>query len=244
LLKLLPFVIAILAWVINHFAGQAAKPPQRGGAPAKPAVPPKPKPAIDPLQSEIDEFLRQAQALREGKTATQRGPSSANRPAEAPLAARGDGSTRQPPPRRQPPRPPKRVPRREEPKPVSAPSAPLVVEVVEAHARRESVAQHVAQSIDSSKFAERATQLSQMQRESDAEFQQHMQRVFQHDVGTLQSTATEAIGAGEVAAAAPVARSSSANKPAADIALLLAGRKNIRDAIVLSEILQRPAQRW
>ena len=63
---------------------------------------------------------------------------------------------------------------------------------------RETVAQHVAETLDNSKFVRRATQLSQVQRESDSEFQQHMQRVFQRELGTLK---TESAGIFEAAAA-------------------------------------------
>src|SRR5262245_5152107 len=248
-IKILPFVIAILAWVINHFAGQAAKQPQRGGAQPKPAGAPKPKPAADPLQSEIDEFLRQAQALREGKAAPRgAAPKAADqRRDEEPRPAPMGDSRRESTPRRHVAKPPRRTSRREEQRQPAPTSAPVVVEVVEARAARESVAQHVAQSLDSSKFDQRVSQLSQMQRESDAEFQQHMQRVFQHNVGTLEadeaSQSTKSVAA-EVAATAPVAKSSSTRNAAADVALLLAGRKSIRNAVVLSEILQRPERRW
>src|SRR5262245_40664606 len=93
LIKILPFVIAILVWVINHFAGQVpAKPPQRGQA-GKPPAPPRPKPANDPLQSEIDEFLRQAQAVRDGKQS--RGKTPARSEAN-PQGSRPDESQKRP----------------------------------------------------------------------------------------------------------------------------------------------------
>src|SRR5437879_3295661 len=68
LIRLAPFIIALLVWVINRFASTAPKkPPQGRPVQAKPAAPPIAKQANDPLQSEIDEFLRQAKSLREGK---------------------------------------------------------------------------------------------------------------------------------------------------------------------------------
>jgi hypothetical protein len=100
-----------------------------------------------------------------------------------------------------------------------------------------------------------------MQEETDAEFQKHMQRVFAHDVSTLKPAT---LGVFESAGAAARAESASAaaaekksagdsqsayapttaRKQASDIALFLAGRKNIRDAIILNEILSRPESRW
>jgi hypothetical protein len=143
---------------------------------------------------------------------------------------------------------------------------PVIVEAARAKSEpqpsaRESVAQHVAETLDSSKFMKRATQLSQVQEATDADFRQHMQRVFQLDLGSLKKEPTgifEAAGAAAKAASAAVAAKATAAAAGAesgtapvatqqrtsDIALFLAGRKNIRDAIILSEILQRPEQRW
>jgi hypothetical protein len=122
------------------------------------------------------------------------------------------------------------------------------------------VSQYVAEHIDSSKFAQRATSLSQIDKETD-EFQQHMQRVFERDVGTLQkgplgmfeatgvaAAATSAAAAASATAAAGGAETATAPtatyKAASNIALFLAGRNNIRDAVILSEILRRPEDRW
>src|SRR5215471_15564347 len=76
--RVLPFVIAFLVWVIGRFASQVPnKPPQRGQLPGKPVIrPQKPGPPGDSLQSEIDEFLRQAQAAREGRPAGNAGQAS------------------------------------------------------------------------------------------------------------------------------------------------------------------------
>jgi hypothetical protein len=151
----------------------------------------------------------------------------------------------------------KRVARRDETRQPPPVRPPVVVEVVEAPAVRESVAEHVAQAMDSEKFSRRATQLSQVQKASDDEFQQHMQRVFQHGLGNLNpqpagifeaaakaaaasasadAVKTAAAAAGSQSAAAPTAT----KKGATDIALFLAGRRNVRDAVILSEILKRP----
>jgi hypothetical protein len=260
--QILPIVIAVLVWVINRFATAAAQkpPPGRAGM-GKPAAPPVAKPAGDPLQNEIDEFLRQAKAAREGQAAApaqamkpgmpgqQRGAPPEARPGQPPIAR---------PQRRVQPTPGRRVARRDETRPTSPPvRPPVVVEVVETPPLRESVAEHVAQAMDSEKFSRRATQLSQVQKSSDDEFQQHMQRVFQHGLGNLNpqpagifeaaaQAAAATASATAAAAGAAAAGSQSAAAPAAtkkgatDIALFLAGRRNVRDAVILSEILKRP----
>ncbi len=267
LFRLLPIIVAVLVWVISHFAGQAPKkPPQRSKPATLPNAPKQAKPASESLQAEIEEFLKQAKAVREGKSASEK-----TAPSKATTQLPGDAPPKplrpiefppQKTARRSPPTLPKRGPRREETRPVSRslipPAAP---EPAQNQPVRETVAQHVAETLDNSKFARRATQLSQVQRESDSEFQQHMQRVFQRELGTLK---TESAGIFEAAAAtaagvsatalakatASAAGSQTATAPtvvrkgASDIALFLAGRKNMRDAIILSEIMKRPEDRW
>jgi hypothetical protein len=258
LIRLAPFIIALLVWVINRFASTAPKkPPQGKVVPGKPLAPPLAKQPNDPLQSEIDDFLRQAKSLREGK------PTPA-RPAMAQGAGQRDSgqvapagqSSRQRPPILSPG---KRTARRESTRPASRPAPPPVP--IEAQPARESVADHVAQALDSRKFDRPAPQLNQSQQDSDAEFRQHMERVFQRDIGSLKpepagifkdaaASAAAVTAAATAKAVSSAAGSESATAPetihqgASDIALFLAGRKNIRDAVILSEILRRPEQQW
>jgi len=262
-LRLLPFVIAFLVWVIGRLATQVPqKPPQRGGIPPKPLTPPAPKKVGDSLQNEISEFLRQAQAAREGRAgaksdesapATAQITPSSGRPGDArskrarrPMSEQSDRSS----------------PSKENRPTSRAPIAPAIPEVSRAPLeaapqQRESVARHVAETLDSSKFAQRATRLSQVPELTDSDFRQHMQRVFQHNVGSLKDDAlltvskiggaagkSAALPETAAAAVAPVVRQLSDRKLAADIAALLAGGKGIRDAVILTEILQRPQDRW
>jgi hypothetical protein len=267
LFRLMPFIIALLFWVISHFAGQVQKkPPQRNKPATLPNSPKQTKPVNDSLQTEIDEFLKQAKAVREGKAATIKptaaSPSSSASQRDLPQKTVRTAEFPSPKsPRRVPPALPKRGPRREESRPVVRTLVPSPPAGTDNRPLRESLSQHVAESLDNSKFARRATQLSQVQEESDNEFKQHMQRVFQRELGTLK---TESAGIFETAAAtaadvtatalakatASAAGSQSATAPvvvrkgSTDISLFLAGRKNMRDAMILSEIMQRPEHRW
>ena len=178
------------------------KPPQRKRPAGLPNSPQQAKPAKDSLQSEIEEFLKQAKAVREGKASSEK---SAPRKSNAPLSGAAPPKPLRPiefPPqktsRRSLPTLPKRGARREETRPVVRPLTSATAEVVQNQPARESVAQHVAETLENSKFARRATQLSQVQQQSDNEFQQHMQRVFQRELGTLK---TESAGIFEAAAA-------------------------------------------
>jgi hypothetical protein len=269
LLRLLPFVIAFLVWVIGRFASQLPqKPPQRGPAPPKLAPPPPPKKISGPLQSEINEFLRQAQALREGRVASKPGQPASAQTSDSmkPSFGRPGDSKGKRTPRRSSTAQSDVGSRRKENRPAFRSTSSDAVEQSRSQPEqqsqaRESVAQHVAETLDSSKFARRATQLSQVQESTDNEFRQHMERVFRPDLGSLKKDTSgifEAAGAAAQAASAAVAAKATAaaagaesgtapvatHKRTADIALFLAGRKNIRDAIILNEILLRPEQRW
>lgn len=242
-------IVATLVWAILHFGLEKIKPkdvgqprPQRPGAPP---VRPQ-KPAGDPLQAEIDEFLKKAQALREGR------PGQPAAPAAPTAAARQPQRPAQAPPARRP-RPQRQAtkqdPSRQGNRP---PQAPVVVEVVEAKEMHESVAEHVAQHLGGLKFERRESAMSQMQGESDTEFSQHMARVFSHEIGTLKTTApgifTPAAAAAVPAMTAETSRSATApvvvRKAVSDIAMFLTTRRNLRDAVILSEILRRPEDRW
>ncbi len=105
--KILPFIIVVLVWVINQFAGklQPPQPPKRV-PPFKPPVPPPAQqaapPGQQPLQAEIEEFLRQAQAMRAGRPVPPRNQPVAGPPPVAPQATPGGASRRPRPPRRTP----------------------------------------------------------------------------------------------------------------------------------------------
>jgi hypothetical protein len=261
-LRLLPFVIAFLVWVIGRVATQLPqKPPQRGGAPPRPLPPQASKKVGDSLQGEINEFLRQAQAAREGRGAKPgQAPAAQSQGSITPFSGRPSDAGQKRVSRRpgQPDRDPRFQEKRQAQPPVIAKASGPQSEPVPL---RESLAQHVAETMDSSKFTRRATQLSQVQESTDSDFRRHMDRVFQHDLGNLKKetggifevagAAAHAVtdaAAAKLTAAAAGAQSGTApvatTKRTSDIALFLAGRKNIRDAIILNEILQRPEHRW
>lgn len=105
-------------------------------------------------------------------------------------------------------------------------------EVVEAQAVDESrsmtrIGSYVEQHLGTREEA--AAQFTDVDK-SEAMFQAHLQQTFQHHVGQLDSQASDP------ATAAPAADS--------PLAALLADPANVRQAIVLNEILQRPVDRW
>lgn len=255
LIKVGGFIVVALYYLISAFAKKAEQRPPlpRRMQPVDRApldeprleVPPADRQkANDPLQAEIDEFLRKAQAQREGRPddfSSPQPPSSEPPRRPRPKRRSGSSTTRRQSSQRPPPLP-----------------QPVLVEVAPPERPRESLAEQLANRPETSVFDQRARQLSHVQQASDTEFRQHMQKVFDHNVGNLQSATLgvfEAAGAAAAAAAteaanvaAAGAQSSTApstiHKRTSDIALFLAGKKNIRDAVILSEILRRPEDRW
>lgn len=118
------------------------------------------------------------------------------------------------------------------------PSEPLPGELVEAETVEEpslggGLAARVQQDLASRELGERTSQWGRVEQEERA-FDAQVQHAFDHQVGHLARRADE-----PAAATAPADELSSQS-----IAALLADPQNLRGAIVLNEILQRPTDRW
>jgi hypothetical protein len=94
-------------------------------------------------------------------------------------------------------------------------------------------------SIDTREFAARAEHLGSIHEASS--FESHLKQTFAHQVGTLAPASADSLAAQNRAAAAAAAATGS--KQALPIAALLSGG-NLRNAVILNEIFQRPEERW
>jgi hypothetical protein len=94
-------------------------------------------------------------------------------------------------------------------------------------------------SIDTHEFAERAEHLGKIHEARSLE--SHLKQTFAHQVGTLSPASTENLAQQNRAAAAAAAATGS--KQTLPIAALLSGG-NLRNAVILNEIFQRPEERW
>ena len=180
--------------------------------------PQQPRGARVEMEDEIGAFLREA-AQRKGE----QGP-----------AVRG-----QQPGVRKPQQPPQR-PRRSQVEAVEA-------VIVEEPAVGGRVEREVQQHLDPSKFAKSSAELGGRVSQADQEVEQHLRQKFSGDVSRLQRQR------GETAEApTPVVKVSELEDAvdgmpktaAAGLAALFANAQNIRQAIVINEILQRPEDRW
>ncbi|MEX2139851.1 MAG: hypothetical protein WD894_11355 [Pirellulales bacterium] len=97
----------------------------------------------------------------------------------------------------------------------------------------------VRPSIDTREFAERAEHLGSFDEARSLE--NRVKQAFSHQVGTLAAAPADSLAAQNRAAAAAAAATGS--RQTLPIAALLSGG-NLRNAIILNEILKRPEERW
>jgi len=230
-------------WLINQIstAVEVARRPPPVRRPPQPAPPPadgpqqppqmprqrmpgpqgQPRPAADALQSEIDEFLRRATGRREpvqpGEAQRQR--PGAPRPAVP--AAKSD-------------------PRRSRGTPVVARPKPVATAPGEAAETPEAISEHVKQFLDTREFDQRTAKLSSID-EKERQFDEKVQQTFSHELGHLKSSTLSAGGDSAVSAAAFQQPPPPAPTPLAN---LLRNPADLKRAIVLNEIFQRPEHRW
>jgi hypothetical protein len=217
--------------------GAAAGRPAPAGAGAQPAGQ-----QADPLRSQVEEFLRRAGRGPQGNQ-----PGQQQRPVR-PAAPREvevllDEDTAIPTERRPLAEPLRPI----EPAVASSPPRPQQAAASRKprlprrppQPRRESVAEHVAESVaaHAKAISEQTARLGQRIIEDDQNFDVQLKAKFDHTVGTLTGSA---VTAAEQAAAAVTA----SETPAAQIATLLANPDGVRQAIIINEIIRRPSDRW
>jgi hypothetical protein len=220
-------IVFFIIYALNHLLGAKgnrppARNPQRRPPPERAEHPPQPlgQPADpmtgDPsqLNAEIEQFLRRATERRGDRSGRERA-----------------GSVKPPP---KAPQKPLRDTRREQPVdvvPIERPQLSSVSASVEKHLTERDRG-----------FTSRAEHLADDIVRADQQMEDHLQKAFSHRVGTLPDTAPKASTTPAtdtvpqvVAGISPVA---------AGVIAILSDPKNLRQAVVLSEILDRPEHRW
>ncbi len=174
--------------------------------------------------NEIEEFLKRAAAMR----------------------ARQPGAQPAPP---RPPVSPPPTPLREAPvAPLSrfAPSAEVQdAEVVEAEeVTGDQVSAYVSRHLDSGLFKERASHLGEVVRSTDEAIESHLHETFEHRLGRLGASTARAEDSTLDDEETAAAKAASVQVPALTFSALLRSPQNLRNAIILSEILNPPHIRW
>ena len=221
--RVIVFVVFVLIWIFNSLLSNKAKakprPQQRPQAPPRPDVPAGEQPARpQQLAGEIDNFLKRATQKRQEK-------SRRKQPAKAIVI---------------PPPPAASKPSRR----LTQSAADIAGFEVSSFG---SVAEHVEKHLNTREFAERASQLVDEDiAKDDAEREAHLKEVFGHQVGRLADTSIlpTARQLSDRAAAKAGTAGATAATAANTIAALLSNPENLKQAIVLNEILTRPEHRW
>ena len=232
---LIPFVVFVIIMIGKLVS--AMRVPQRPPGPVRPPVlpPQQPRQAQQPqaqaarpksVKEEIDEFLSRAAQKKQGP-ATPADPTRRISQPSSPLAQRVDPTRR-----------------------ISQPMAPLAQRVgpVEAEVVRErpvggAVSEHVKKYLDEKEFDQRASKLGGEVAAADTKIEQHLKEVFGHGISKLAAKPGETASP-PTPQTAGIFQDQPAALPAAGLAALLNNIDNLRQAIVLNEILQRPSDRW
>lgn len=171
------------------------------------------------MRDEVEEFLRRAAARRAAAEAKRREQqqTAAQAPRQAPVERR---------------------PLVERPAPVV--QAEPLVEIVEAEVAdtgsrfNTSVSQHLRGTTE---IARHAASLGAEVDQADDKLEARLHRTFDHQLGALKDTTT----------AAPVREAQQTPEAllaSMNLSKLLSNAQSIRNAIILSEVLNRPEQRW
>lgn len=199
-------------------AQQDPRRPRPGHRPG--GVRPNVPPGRDPVRDEIQQFLREAADRRGGA-----GPQQAQRVGPPPAAPR------RPAPGGWPQRPAE---------------TPVVLEPIETVPEPASVAEHVRQQVPGQQFGGLSSDVGRRLVRTDEVVEEHVHEVFDHQVGRLEGTPGESAYASQAEEAeTPEDRITALPQTAAaGLAAMLAEPTSLRQAIVLTEILQRPEHRW
>lgn len=214
LIKLIFFAVVGLIYLISHLINNANKKRPQPPPARQPQQMPPARANPDP-RDEVGEFLRRAAQRREAER--QGAERSVSVPPQQPVRSRQRSQARSSPPA----------------------EAPLEAEVVAAPSGA-SVAEHVRQHLDTGEFSRRASSLAQVPHHVTQAIESHVHEVFDHQVGRLASQPTVTT---QEAPAVP-APQVQLGLAAAGLAPLLANRERLREAVILTEILRSPLERW
>ncbi len=215
LIKLIFFAVVGLIYLISHLINNANKKRPQFPQARQPQRQPAARGNPNP-RDEVGEFLRRAAQRRAAER--QGAESTPPSPAQQPLRSRQPASVRLAP----------------EAEPA------MEAELIPPPPSGAGVAQHVRQHLDTAEFSARASSLAQVPQHVTQTIESHLHQVFDHQVGRLASQPT--VTAEEQAA--PAGPPAEVRLAAAGIAPLLADRERLREAVILTEILRSPLERW
>ena len=128
---------------------------------------------------------------------------------------------------------------------------PVRAEVVRAEVVRErpvggEVEQHVKKYLDEDEFVRRSEKLGEEVVAADDKIERHLKSVFDHSLSKIAATpgVTASPTTAKLADTAPEITLATPSIAAGDVAALFGNPLSIRQAVIISEILNRPLERW
>lgn len=205
---------------------------QRGGQVAEARAAEQRQPPQQDIRSEVEEFLRRVgEGTEDGRQEPKR-PRPERRP-RVEVIEDDTGFEVDERPRQTRQRPPRPKPR---PAPVEAAAAATVAERIE-HA--ESVAEHVTGHMSRDEFAARAAHLGAELSQTDERLEARLHQKFDHGLGNLSARRLA-----REAADLEQRGLDTAPTLADNLLTLLSTPQGVQQAIILSEVLDRPTDRW
>jgi hypothetical protein len=133
------------------------------------------------------------------------------------------------------------------PQPLASPiTEPVKAEAIIEKPVGGQVNEHVQKYLDEQKFAKRESELGKEVAQADAQIDKHLQQVFDHRVSKLEAVPGEA-ATPPTAYEPPNLVGTSADVPdsfATGLLALISDPDSLRQAVILSEIIHRPEERW
>lgn len=210
-------IVFIVIYILNHFLGgdkKKAKAPR--AKPAEPIQPDRTAKPSPPNRQTVPNTARQSQS-QEIEAFLQRA-----------KQRRREKATPQKPVAKAPPAPVRRLV-----------EAPLEAEVVKPRPLGASIAN---QQLDTRDVTEHAEHLTDDLTEADQNRELHRRKMFSHRVGRLEDTSGE-VGA-KAGEDAPQTNAAATAAAAVPVSAAFFSPKDIRQAVIVSEVLQRPEHRW
>ncbi len=224
--KLAVFLVVAFIYVIR-FVSERIREKQAKAQLARPVM--RPMNPADPIDNEIAEFLKKASTKRDNpRRANERGTASLPPPAAPRDQNRNRGQ------RRKSGEESRENRRKRSASPSGPVETPTPAEIISDSSRGR------LGDLDTRKFAERAAHLTKLDHAEDS-IEKHLKQVFSHPVGHLSTSLREE----QAAALTPTQMATAAKtlRDASGIAQMLT-HANLKTAVVLNEVLQRPEHRW
>jgi hypothetical protein len=212
--QLVFLVVVFVIWVINNLLGEKAK------LKPKPQRGQMPRPDIAGMEPQAEQHKLAGEIEEFLKRATQKRQDKSRRKQPKKIVVTAVAP---------PSKPARRL--------VEAPTEQMEYQVKAGR----SVDDQVRDRLNTQKFAERASRLVDEDiAQDDAEREAHMRQVFEHKLGRLADTS--AVTASPTTGTEPTKLELAA--ASVPLASLLTNPQNLKQAIVLNEILSRPEHRW